>query len=213
MAAQVGVMGAGADEYAELAEPLGEWLASIGVNLITGAGPGVMESVCRGFAKVPSAERQGRIVGIIPGQSKNNPLWSIDFSTAPSAEVLTELGKVWEVPTGIEAPKGLPNKYTEVRIQTHLFLTGLCGTHPLSRNAINVLSSDVVIALPGGHGTMSEVKMAITYGKPVICYLGPEEKQYKILGLEEYSNDVTVSITRDLQEVKDFVLKNLSELR
>jgi hypothetical protein len=37
-----------------------------------------------------------------------------------------------------------------------------------ARNVINVLSSDVVIALPGGPGTVSEVALALKSGKPVI---------------------------------------------
>eukprot|EP00475_Leptophrys_vorax_P036874 TRINITY_DN6292_c0_g1_i1.p1 TRINITY_DN6292_c0_g1~~TRINITY_DN6292_c0_g1_i1.p1 ORF type:complete len:225 (-),score=47.78 TRINITY_DN6292_c0_g1_i1:107-727(-) len=202
-------MGAGNGEYEELAEPLGEWLASIGVSLLTGAGPGVMESVSRGFARVPIGERPGRIIGVIPGMAKDHALWNVDFKNAPSEEVLTELGKVWEVPLGIAAPEGLPNKYVEVKIQTHLFLSGLCGMHPLSRNAINILSSDVVIALPGGYGTMSEVKMAFKFGKPVICYLGPQDKGYTILGLDEFSKEQDVIIAQDLSQVKDFVLQHL----
>lgn len=37
-----------------------------------------------------------------------------------------------------------------------------------ARNVINVLSSDAVIALPGGAGTISEVAHALKAGKPVI---------------------------------------------
>lgn len=37
-----------------------------------------------------------------------------------------------------------------------------------ARNAVNVLSSDVVIALPGGAGTLSEVALALSARKPVI---------------------------------------------
>lgn len=37
-----------------------------------------------------------------------------------------------------------------------------------ARNVINVLSSDVVIALPGGSGTLSEVALALKSGKAVI---------------------------------------------
>jgi uncharacterized protein (TIGR00725 family) len=37
-----------------------------------------------------------------------------------------------------------------------------------ARNVINVLSSDVVIALPGGPGTLSEIALALKSGKPVI---------------------------------------------
>lgn len=56
--------------------------------------------------------------------------------------------------------------------------TGAEATHHLdiairtgmgdARNAINVLSSDVVIALPGGAGTLSEVALGIKAGKTVI---------------------------------------------
>lgn len=38
-----------------------------------------------------------------------------------------------------------------------------------ARNAINVLSSDVVIACSGGAGTISEVALALKHGKPVIA--------------------------------------------
>ena len=37
-----------------------------------------------------------------------------------------------------------------------------------ARNVINVLSSDVVIALPGGSGTISEVALGVKSGKTVI---------------------------------------------
>ncbi len=45
-----------------------------------------------------------------------------------------------------------------------------------ARNAINVLASEVVIALPGGAGTLSEVALALKAGRPVIMLgfpLGP----------------------------------------
>lgn len=37
-----------------------------------------------------------------------------------------------------------------------------------ARNSINVLSSDIVVACPGGAGTLSEIALAIKGGKPVI---------------------------------------------
>jgi uncharacterized protein (TIGR00725 family) len=37
-----------------------------------------------------------------------------------------------------------------------------------ARNAVNVLSADVVVALPGGPGTLSEVALAVKAGRPVI---------------------------------------------
>jgi uncharacterized protein (TIGR00725 family) len=38
-----------------------------------------------------------------------------------------------------------------------------------ARNLINVLAANVVIACPGGPGTISEVALALKHGKPVIC--------------------------------------------
>jgi len=37
-----------------------------------------------------------------------------------------------------------------------------------ARNCINVLSSNVVVAFPGGAGTISEIALALKYGKTVI---------------------------------------------
>lgn len=38
-----------------------------------------------------------------------------------------------------------------------------------ARNAINVLAADVIVAIGGKSGTLSELAYAKTYGKPVIC--------------------------------------------
>ena len=48
----VGVMGSGTEEYADLADPLGRWLAAFGVHLLTGGGRGVMAAVGRAFHAV-----------------------------------------------------------------------------------------------------------------------------------------------------------------
>lgn len=78
------------------------------------------------------------------------------------------------VPCG-DAPSvprpGYPNPFVELAILTHLPLSGTSGTEPLSRNHINVLSSDVLIALPGGPGTASEVALAIRYGRPIAAFV------------------------------------------
>jgi len=39
-----------------------------------------------------------------------------------------------------------------------------------ARNCINVLSSDIVVACPGGPGTLSEIALALKYGRPVILF-------------------------------------------
>ncbi len=39
-----------------------------------------------------------------------------------------------------------------------------------ARNSINILSSDVVVACPGGPGTLSETALALKYDKPLIFF-------------------------------------------
>ena len=65
-------------------------------------------------------------------------------------------------------PPGYPNRWVDVAIQTHLEALGDEGEAPRSRNHLNVLSSDVVVALPGGAGTRSEIALAVRYGKPLV---------------------------------------------
>ena len=138
----VGVMGSGEHEHAECAEPLGRSLADLGVHLLTGGGHGVMTSVSRAFVDVPS--RRGLVLGIVPG-------------------------------TGDEATytprRGYPNLWVEVPIFTHLHRTGDQGGDRQSRNHINILSSHVIIALPGSMGTRSEVLLALRYHRPLVAHL------------------------------------------
>src|ERR671934_202021 len=73
---------------------------------------------------------------------------------------------------GTPPPPGYPNAWVDVAIRTHLPKRGAEGADVLSRNHINVLSADVVIALPGGPGTRTEVQLALRYGRPLIAFLG-----------------------------------------
>jgi uncharacterized protein (TIGR00725 family) len=142
----IGVMGSGTDEHDDLARIVGETLADLGVNLLTGGGRGVMTSVSRAFTRHPN--RRGICIGIIPCESES------------------ERG----------LPKdGYPNEFVELAIYTHLPYSGTQGAHDLSRNHINVLSSAAIVALPGEAGTASEVGLALRYGKPVIAF-SPDSK-------------------------------------
>lgn len=134
-------MGSGQDEYVALAGPLGKLLAKLECNLLTGAGQGVMTSVSRAFLE--SRRGRGISIGIVPCQS-------LDARDTPRP--------------------GSPNPYVELAVYTHLPLSGVDGQNDLSRNHINVLTSDAVIALPGSDGTRSEVELAIRYDKPVAVY-------------------------------------------
>jgi uncharacterized protein (TIGR00725 family) len=135
------VIGSGTFEHAESARAVGEALADLGVNLLTGGGGGVMTSVSRAFTQRPRT--RGICIGIIPCESE------ADRAT-PKA--------------------GYPNQYVELAIYTHLPHSGAQGTHDLSRNHINMLSCVAIVALPGEAGTASEIELAIRYAKPLIAF-------------------------------------------
>jgi len=63
----VAVIGSGVDEHLKFAEPVGCWLATQQVHLLTGGGGGVMAAVSRAFAETPG--RHGLVIGILPGES------------------------------------------------------------------------------------------------------------------------------------------------
>lgn len=143
----VGVMGSSADEHDDLAKPLGELQARLGVNLLTGGGRGVMTAVSRAFVRSPRVT--GICIGVIP---------------CLDAQHRTE------------CRPGYPNPFVELPIFTHLHETGARGKENLSRNHINILSSNVIVASPGGPGTASEAALALEYERPAITYCG-EHKQ------------------------------------
>ena len=68
---------------------------------------------------------------------------------------------------GPEAGGAYPNPWVEVPIRTHL---GKLGADAFSRNHVNVLTSDVIIALPGSSGTASEIALSIHYGRPLVLF-------------------------------------------
>ncbi len=137
----IGVIGSGVDEHEAYAHAVGVLLGALGVNLLTGGGRGVMTAVSRAYTQQPRT--QGISIGIIPCMSETDR---------------------------VTAKPGYPNPFIELAIYTHLPLSGSQGTHDLSRNHINVLSSTAIIALPGRSGTAAEVALASRYGKPLIAY-------------------------------------------
>ncbi len=46
----------------------------------------------------------------------------------------------------------------------------------LTRNHVNILTADAVIALPGSTGTAHEVEIAVRYGKPTAAFLHHEQE-------------------------------------
>jgi len=169
----IGVMGSGRCEWIEWAEPLGQWIARAGYDLLTGGGQGVMRSSARAFSETPG--RRGRSIGIVPTRRDSQQ--------------------------GFVALEGYPNPYIDISI-----LTPLPRREPdapdgaVSRNYVNVLSSDVVIALPGGQGTLDEIGLAVRFGKPLMCF-GPTA------AFESLPHDVGYS--DELDEVSRFILNCL----
>jgi len=170
----VGVFGSGTSGHDEYADPVGVLLAESGVNLLTGGGRGVMTAVSRAFTQF--AGPRGLCIGIIPCAGENDRV-------TPKA--------------------GYPNEFVELAIYTHLPRSGPQGTDDLSRNHINVLSSNAIIALPGGAGTAAEVTLAIRYRKPVIVY-SPDVR----LAREFPQN---VSRVGTIEEVRQFLASCLAD--
>ena len=165
-------MGSGSDPHTQKASQVGMWLAKLDVHLLTGGGSGVMESASKAFHKTEN--RKGLVIGIIPGSFKEP-----SYSSLP----------------------GYPNPWVEIPIYTHLPLSGMQGNDLMSRNHINILSSDVVIALPGSSGTASEVRLAQQYNKPLIAFL-------------EHSDEITdlpsdTLIESSFAAIQEFVLSHI----
>lgn len=133
-------MGSGTHEHDECARPLGELIASLGCDLLTGGGGGAMRAVSRAFTAHPG--KRGVCIGVLPCASEN------DRGSSKA---------------------GYPNEFVEIAIRTHLPYSGARGTDDLSRNHINILSSAAIVALPGESGTLSELALAMRYGTPVVA--------------------------------------------
>lgn len=137
----VAVVGSGKDEHDTLARGVGQLLARLGVNLLTGGGRGVMTSVSRAYVGTP--RECGICIGVIPCASESERSRPMD---------------------------GYPNEFVELVIRTHLPHSGKWGKDVQSRNHINVLTADVIVALPGGDGTDAEISLAVEYDTPIIAY-------------------------------------------
>lgn len=168
----IGVMGSGRNTHTRRAEAVGRMVADLGAHLLTGGGAGVMAAASRAFFN--TRNRRGLVIGIIPG-------------------AVTEKGY---------APKnGYPNQWVEIPIFTHLPLSGAQGTQQMSRNHINILSSNVIIALPGSSGTASEIRLALDHGKPVVAFL---ERRHQIPDLPP-----EILVEADIEPLKALVVSAL----
>ncbi len=93
---------------------------------------------------------------------------------------------------------GRTSRYVRIPI-----LTGMGS----ARNCINVLSSDVVVACPGGTGTISEVALALKAGKTVVLMNfdpGPAFEPYKKNGrlIASKSPEEAVEIVKSILKIR-----------
>ncbi len=179
----IGVMGSGAasiePELQRRAEAVGELVARLGCHLLTGAGAGVMAAAARGFVGV--VDRRGLSIGVLPARPS-------------SGEDAT-----------VEPPPGYPNAWVELPIRTHLPRDAERGADALSRNHVNVLSSDALVILDGGAGTVSEVVLAQRYGRPHLAFLTDPESELPLR-----PRDTPTALT--LLEVETFLRSRIEPL-
>jgi len=143
----VGVMGSHAAAWAAYAAPLGAHLAARGVHLLTGGGAGTMAAVAEAFCGVPG--RRGVSIGVLPAM--------------PHPE------------QGFAPMEGYPNPWVEVPIVTPLGVFNGGDDALITRNHVNILSADAVVALPGSIGTHNEIRLARRFGKKIVLF-GPAKE-------------------------------------
>ncbi len=78
-----------------------------------------------------------------------------------------------------------------------------------ARNQIVVLSSDVVIAIGGGAGTLSEISYAWSYNKPVIAFTGVSGWSDKLAGktIDEKRADKIIGVKAPEEAIE--VIRNI----
>jgi len=161
----IAVIGQGTPLPAErtaLAQATGAMIAWLGCHLLTGGGFGVMAAAAEGFTGV--ADRRGLSIGVIPR--------------------LPDGG--FDEPNRDAAGRPYPNDFVEIAIRTPLPPRVTDWQGAPSRNHVNVLTADALIALPGGAGTGNELDMAALYRGEAA--LPPPRRKTVLLGpADEFS--------------------------
>lgn len=91
------------------------------------------------------------------------------------------------------------NPWVELAIRTPLGIFDPADPERLTRNHINVLSSDALIVLPGRTGTRNEAELSLRYGRPAVL-LGPGAEFLDFPpGLERFERlELAVEAVREL---------------
>jgi predicted Rossmann-fold nucleotide-binding protein len=158
----VGVMTSHADslakKHATLAETIGSTIANMRFHLLTGGGSGLMKAVGQAFLNKKQNlsldnEQTGNLISIL------------------RARQLSPLNKQ----SKREWQPNDDNGLGEIVIRAHLPYSGDDGRDTLSRNHINALTSDLIVVLPGGSGTFSELQLAWEYSRDIMLFLGRDK--------------------------------------
>ena len=74
-----------------------------------------------------------------------------------------------------------------------------------ARNVINILSSDIIVALPGSAGTISEIALALNHGKKVILF------RFDVgLWIKDYQDRGQVFFVDKLEQLRELMRKMLN---
>lgn len=94
------------------------------------------------------------------------------------------------------------NPYIEVPIVTHIHQRAIdSAAMPMAHNEVNILSSHLIIGLPGLKGTQAETSMALVFDKPIILF----GREYDF---SHFPSDTMVAET--IEDVGHFMLEKLS---
>jgi len=77
----------------------------------------------------------------------------------------------------------------------------------MARNIINVLSSDIIVALPGSAGTISEIAIALKYNKMVLLFRFDAGEW-----LKPFQNEGKVYFITEIEELRTFIKKKLKDI-
>jgi predicted Rossmann-fold nucleotide-binding protein len=162
----IGVFGSGSPitpARTALARAAGALVARLGAHLLTGAGYGVMAAAAEGFVAVEG--RRGFSLGMVP----RDPAGALDQ------------------PKRADDGTPYPNPFVEIAVFTALPARSDRNWRVSpSRNHVNVLTSDAILALPGAVGTSNELELAAFYRGEALRR--PEECRTVLLGpAEEFS--------------------------
>jgi len=74
----------------------------------------------------------------------------------------------------------------------------------LARNVINILSSDIVIALPGRAGTISEIALALNHGKQVVLF------RFEVgTWINYYIDKKQVLVANEVEQLRQLLIKEI----